>query len=64
MCTILYYVMFLCIICHCSNKLFHIIYFKPLEFKSLPANQKATFLHAELRYTGVPASIFRTVIFL
>ena len=26
MCTILYYIMFLCIICHCSNKLFHIIY--------------------------------------
>ena len=24
MCTILYYVMFICIICHCSNKLFTI----------------------------------------
>ena len=36
MCTILYYVMFLCIICHCSDKLFHIKYWILQFFYSGP----------------------------
>ena len=46
MCTILYYIMFLCIICHCSNKLFHIfiifiyIYFHIFKFCKLSFVQK------------------------